>query len=243
MHKVPVVAYSEDGLSLIATQVGKIVMLDACTSTMCADPCGRMGYVRALIQVSVEKELKQEVIMVVPEVEGMGHTNVKIQVEYEWKPPLCHDCHVFGHNDDQCPKHVVETVTVNLEEENDGFTTVTNRKKKGKQPQARKIEGVKINKPKDTFIYRPKVYEPARTMEIKRDDIDVFKLKNQFDSLRNQDDLLMEKDVGESSGANIKDKVNDDLDTDSKSEVKEVFVEKANNPKGASTPLPDGLNV
>ncbi|GJX37958.1 hypothetical protein Tco_0251261 [Tanacetum coccineum] len=29
MHKVPVVAYSEDGLSLIATQIGKPVMLDA----------------------------------------------------------------------------------------------------------------------------------------------------------------------------------------------------------------------
>ncbi|GJW68309.1 hypothetical protein Tco_0122733 [Tanacetum coccineum] len=187
MHKVPVVAYSEDGLSLIATQVGKPVMLDACTSTI-------------------------------------------------YKPPLCHDCHVFGHNDDQCPKRVIETVTVNLEEENDRFTTITNRKKKGKQPQARKIEGVNINKPKATFIYRPKVSAPAGTMETESDDIDVFKLKNQFDSLRNQDDFLMEKEVGESSGANIKDKVNDDLDTDSESEVEDVFVEKVNNPKGQALP-------
>ncbi|GKC36571.1 hypothetical protein Tco_1048955 [Tanacetum coccineum] len=41
--------------------------LDAFTSTMCADPWGRMGYARALIEVSAEKELKQEVIMAVPE--------------------------------------------------------------------------------------------------------------------------------------------------------------------------------
>ncbi|GJW09572.1 hypothetical protein Tco_1575399 [Tanacetum coccineum] len=204
MHKVPVVAYSEDGLSLIATQIGKPVMLDAFTSTMCADPWGRMGYARALIEVSAEKELKQEVIMAVPEEEGTGHIHVKIQVEYEWKPPLCDECHVFGHNLEQCPKHVVEPVKVTMEQNTDGFTTVTNRKKKGKQPQtnhARKIEGLKLNKPKATFVYRPKISEPARTMETNSDDIDLFTLKNQFDSLRDQDDLLKENEVGETSSA------------------------------------------
>ncbi|GJS57523.1 histone deacetylase 14 [Tanacetum coccineum] len=34
LYNVPVVAYSEDGLSLIATQVGKLIMLDAFTSSM-----------------------------------------------------------------------------------------------------------------------------------------------------------------------------------------------------------------
>ncbi|GJR79370.1 hypothetical protein Tco_0150155 [Tanacetum coccineum] len=224
MHKVPVVAYSEDGLSLIATQIGKPVMLDAFTSTMCADPWGRMGYARALIEVSAEKELKQEVIMAVPEEEGTGHIHVKIQVEYEWKPPLCDECHVFGHNLEQCPKHVVEPVKVTMEQNTDGFTTVTNRKKKGKQPQtnhARKIEGLKLNKPKATFVYRPKISEPARTMETNSDDIDLFTLKNQFDSLRDQDDLLKENEVGETSSAYAMNK-DTNLNEDSESDVEEV---------------------
>ncbi|GKD47449.1 hypothetical protein Tco_1272094 [Tanacetum coccineum] len=38
MHKVPVVAYSEDRLSLIGTQIGKPIVLDAFTSSMCVDP-------------------------------------------------------------------------------------------------------------------------------------------------------------------------------------------------------------
>ncbi|GKC78048.1 hypothetical protein Tco_1128822 [Tanacetum coccineum] len=59
-----------------------------------------------------------------------------------------------------------------------------------------KIEGLKLNKPKATFVYRPKISEPARTMEMTSDDIDLFKLKNQFDSLRDQDDLLKENEVG-----------------------------------------------
>ncbi|GKB90549.1 hypothetical protein Tco_0962821 [Tanacetum coccineum] len=109
MHKVPVVAYCEDGLSLIATQIGKPVMLDAFTNNLCSDPWGRMGYARALIEVSAEKERKEEVIMAIPDVEGKGYTNAHIQVEYEWKPPLCCDCHVFGHNTDQCPKRVAES--------------------------------------------------------------------------------------------------------------------------------------
>nr|GEW92336.1 hypothetical protein [Tanacetum cinerariifolium] len=66
LHKVSVVAYSKDGLSLIATQVGNPIMLDALTSSMCVEAWGRIGYARALIKVCANKELKQEVIMAVP---------------------------------------------------------------------------------------------------------------------------------------------------------------------------------
>ncbi|GJV37090.1 hypothetical protein Tco_1409567 [Tanacetum coccineum] len=61
VHKVPVVAYSKDGLSLIATQIGKPIMLDAFTSAMCFEPWGRLGFARALIEVTAEKELKHKV--------------------------------------------------------------------------------------------------------------------------------------------------------------------------------------
>ncbi|GJR55416.1 hypothetical protein Tco_1405937 [Tanacetum coccineum] len=70
IHKVPIMAYSEDGLSLIASQIGKPVMLDAFTSSMCTEPWGRIGFARALIEVTAEKELTQEVKMAVPIIEG-----------------------------------------------------------------------------------------------------------------------------------------------------------------------------
>ncbi|GKF69511.1 hypothetical protein Tco_0202568, partial [Tanacetum coccineum] len=56
IHKIPVVAYSEDGLSLIASQIVKPIVLDAFTSSMCSDPWGRMGFARAMIEVSAENE-------------------------------------------------------------------------------------------------------------------------------------------------------------------------------------------
>ncbi|GKE44269.1 hypothetical protein Tco_1471553 [Tanacetum coccineum] len=45
-------------------------MLDAFTSKMCADPWGRLGFARTLIEVSADKELKKEVILVVPNEEA-----------------------------------------------------------------------------------------------------------------------------------------------------------------------------
>nr|GEV33793.1 hypothetical protein [Tanacetum cinerariifolium] len=54
-----------------------------------------------------------------------------IIVEYKWKPPLCVDCHVFGHITKQCPKRVLEKPSPIMETDDDGFTRVTNRKSKG----------------------------------------------------------------------------------------------------------------
>nr|GEX56294.1 hypothetical protein [Tanacetum cinerariifolium] len=59
-HKVPVVAYSEDGLSLIATQIGKPIMLDAFTSSICAESWGCVIFSHALIEVSTDLDLKNE---------------------------------------------------------------------------------------------------------------------------------------------------------------------------------------
>nr|GEY45699.1 hypothetical protein [Tanacetum cinerariifolium] len=124
-------AYSEDGLSLIGMQIGKPVMLDAFSSSMCTEVWGRMSFARALIEVDAYRNLKEEVVMAVPRLEGEGHTIETMKVEYEWKPPRCSDCLVFGHNNNECPKRVVEIPKETIEASN-GFTMVQNRRKKGK---------------------------------------------------------------------------------------------------------------
>nr|GFD15753.1 hypothetical protein [Tanacetum cinerariifolium] len=63
-----------------------------------------MGFARALIEVDADRNLKEEVVMAVPRLEGEGHTIETMKVEYEWKPPRCSDCLVFGHNNSECPK-------------------------------------------------------------------------------------------------------------------------------------------
>nr|GEV84608.1 hypothetical protein [Tanacetum cinerariifolium] len=122
-------------------------------------PVGRIGFARALIEVSAERELKQEIIMAIlkGEDENVGHTLEKIRIESEWKPPLCLDCHVFGHTNDLCPKKVHEKRTPDVVVNKDGFTTVTNRKSKGKGAlitQSKNYMGFKVHNPKNVECSR-----------------------------------------------------------------------------------------
>ncbi|GJR25718.1 cysteine-rich receptor-like protein kinase [Tanacetum coccineum] len=139
LHGVPILAYSEDGLSLIATQIGKPLLLDAFTSSMCVESWSRISFARSLIEVSPEFELKSKVTMAIPNEEGDGYTKEVIIVEYEWKPPHCGECKIFRHDLLQCPKHVKETVfndpsttkhvgtSTTMDTSSDGFTEGTNK--------------------------------------------------------------------------------------------------------------------
>ncbi|GKD50384.1 pentatricopeptide repeat-containing protein [Tanacetum coccineum] len=77
----------------------------------------------------------------IPSLVGEDFTKETIRVEYEWRPPRCDVCKIFGHVHDQCPKKVVTLpivstspiVTPTVEKTNDGFQTVGKKKKrKGK---------------------------------------------------------------------------------------------------------------
>ncbi|GJV14190.1 hypothetical protein Tco_1359513 [Tanacetum coccineum] len=64
----------------------------------------------------------------------------KLPVEYEWKPPRCHTCNIFGHMGDSCPKKVVVTPVVNdTNDTNDGFQKVVNKKHNNKGKSAGNI--------------------------------------------------------------------------------------------------------
>ncbi|GJV82914.1 hypothetical protein Tco_1522812 [Tanacetum coccineum] len=152
IHKVPVVAYSEDGLSLIASQIGKPVLLDAFTN----------GKVK-------------------------GHAKEKLVVDYEWTPPRCADCQVFGHTNLECPKRVVEPVK-ETHEVNDGFTTVRNRKNKGKKvvnENARQIDGAQENPESSTK--RVDMFDQAN----QDSESEVEEVANDFNFVRGQPWILM----------------------------------------------------
>nr|GEV76727.1 retrovirus-related Pol polyprotein from transposon 17.6 [Tanacetum cinerariifolium] len=91
MHHVPIVVYSDIGLSLICTQIGKPLMLDSYTSNMCMHSWGRSTYARAL-----------------------RHTFATIEIEYEWTPPMCASCKIFDHVSDKYPKLPKEVEGVRL---------------------------------------------------------------------------------------------------------------------------------
>ncbi|GJS73057.1 putative reverse transcriptase domain-containing protein [Tanacetum coccineum] len=105
LHGVPVTAFSEDGLSAIATKLGTPLMLDSYTCDMCMQSWGRSSYTRALIELRADVELKDNIVVVMPKITREGHYTYNNRVEYEWKPPRCASCKIFGHIHEECPKN------------------------------------------------------------------------------------------------------------------------------------------
>ncbi|GKA21745.1 RNA-directed DNA polymerase, eukaryota, reverse transcriptase zinc-binding domain protein [Tanacetum coccineum] len=79
-------------------------MLDSYTSTMCLESWGCISYARALIEINSEQVLKDDLVVAIPLLNILGYTKETVSIEYEWQPPRCESCKIFGHSDDQCPK-------------------------------------------------------------------------------------------------------------------------------------------
>nr|GEX64978.1 reverse transcriptase domain-containing protein [Tanacetum cinerariifolium] len=172
IHKVHVVAYSEDGLSLIGTQI--------------------------------DRNLKEEVVMAVPRLEGEGHIIETIKVEYEWKTPKCSDCLVFSHNNSECPKHVVEIPKETIEAR-DGFTMVQNRRKKRKNvangvPKVN--EGMRPQKQKPKYVCNMKQNQNVNA-ELKASDKEfVMKIMNHFSALQDEN-ITHHTNASDASTSNV----------------------------------------
>nr|GEX33849.1 reverse transcriptase domain-containing protein [Tanacetum cinerariifolium] len=110
----PMTAFSEDGLSAITTKLSTILMLDSYTSNMCIQLWGRSSYARALIKVRVDVELEYHIAVAMPKLVREGFYTCTVRVEYEWKPPRCAYCKIFGYVLDDFPKNIALEVAKNL---------------------------------------------------------------------------------------------------------------------------------
>nr|GEZ01693.1 zinc knuckle CX2CX4HX4C [Tanacetum cinerariifolium] len=107
LHDVHIQVFQEDGISLITTFIGKPVMLDSYTSSMCNDSLGRSSFARCLIKVNSEADLMDVVTIGIPSLTRDGFTKETICVEYEWRLPRCDLCKILGHVHDHFPNKVV----------------------------------------------------------------------------------------------------------------------------------------
>ncbi|GKA48589.1 hypothetical protein Tco_0741547 [Tanacetum coccineum] len=164
LHGVPILAYLDVGLSLIATQIGKPII--------------------------AESVLKNEVVMAILDEEGDGNSREVIRVEYEWKPPHCVECKYFWHESITCPKHVKEasprdpireSKSASVKEHEDGFVQVKIRKIRRKIGQG---SGINLSKTNPNFQFCP-VSQPGK------DDVNVS-LKNSFANRMEEENALDE---------------------------------------------------
>ncbi|GJT38091.1 hypothetical protein Tco_0937956 [Tanacetum coccineum] len=85
LHGVLVTAFSDDGLSVIATKLVTPLMLVSYTSDMCIQSWGRSSYARAMIEVRDGVELKDNIVVAMLKLVGDGFYTCNVRVEYEWK--------------------------------------------------------------------------------------------------------------------------------------------------------------
>ncbi|GKD15491.1 hypothetical protein Tco_1199898, partial [Tanacetum coccineum] len=134
----------EDGISLIATFIGKLVMLDSYTSAMCNDSWGRSSFARCLIEINSEADLVDVVTIGIPSLTREDFTKETIRVDMNGGRLNVMNVRFLAHVHDQCPKKVaipsIATtsnaitfdVTPTVVMPNDGFQMVGKKKKKGK---------------------------------------------------------------------------------------------------------------
>ncbi|GKA33360.1 hypothetical protein Tco_0719727 [Tanacetum coccineum] len=157
--------FKEDGIILIATFIGKLIMLDSYNSSMCKDSWGRSSFARCLIKVNSEADLMDSVTIGIPSLTRDSFTKETICVEYKWRPPRCNVCNIFGHVYDHCPNKLVSppivstsnVVALIVEKSNDGFQMVG--KKKKRKGKSKSTNGGQFAGPfvKQTIKYEPKL--------------------------------------------------------------------------------------
>ncbi|XP_021994626.1 uncharacterized protein LOC110891242 [Helianthus annuus] len=247
IHEVPLAAYTEDGLSMIATAIGKPIALDSYTTSMCLDSWGRSSFARALVEISADNEYKEVIVIAVPDLEGDGFVKEKMYVEYEWCPHRCSLCKVFGHNDGDCPKQVTQVTKApaNIPKahkapnskgnskkpvvDKDGFRDVEARK-------AAKRTGFPVNKQKQRFEYRPVGLKTSGEPNKSAPSSSFFS-RNPFDVLN---DPSNDHEAGGSGQGDTKDDLDDDEVQEIYNETDEFLVNDASKPvtkQGASTPF------
>ncbi|GJX05625.1 putative reverse transcriptase domain-containing protein [Tanacetum coccineum] len=239
LHHVPIVAYSEIGLSLITTQLGKPIMLDSYTSSMCLSSWGKSTYARALIEVSAKNELLDSLVIAIPIDKDNGHTLATIDVEYEWNPPRCVTCKIFDHHSDKCPKLVKDQLVVNDADE--GFVEVKKKKHKNKNKQ-HKVAGLRLTKPQPQLLYL-RVERGETSQKVHTDKAPIvtqtpeFIVKNSFGPLdKNEGDGFHDESLKQDDVLNVSDsEVDEEFQVDRNGNV-------SSNCTGASTPANEVSN-
>ena len=96
LRHLPVELWTEEGLSIVASGIGKPLYPDAITRT-----CTRLDFARVCVMLDVHSKIHKHIIIMAPDEEG-GETPCKVEVEYEWLPPKCTCCMTLGHAAKDC---------------------------------------------------------------------------------------------------------------------------------------------
>ncbi|KAL2252838.1 UNVERIFIED_CONTAM: hypothetical protein Sindi_0078500 [Sesamum indicum] len=105
LRHLPMEYWTSEGLSTVASGVGKPLYLDAITRA-----CTRLDFARVCVMIDTNQKLTKHIMVMTPDEDG-GETPCKVDVEYEWLPPKCAECMKMGHTTKECATNKPEKPT------------------------------------------------------------------------------------------------------------------------------------
>ncbi|KAL0434434.1 UNVERIFIED_CONTAM: hypothetical protein Slati_2777700 [Sesamum latifolium] len=96
MRHLPVELWTTEGLSIVASGIGKPLYQDAINRA-----CTRLDFARVCVMLDISSKLPKHVIIMIPKEDG-SETACKVDIEYEWLPPKCNTCVSLGHATKAC---------------------------------------------------------------------------------------------------------------------------------------------
>ncbi|KAK4386164.1 hypothetical protein Sango_2487000 [Sesamum angolense] len=97
LRHLPVEFWTEEGLSMVASGVGRPLYPDANTKA-----CMILDFARVCVMLDYNSKLPKYIIVMQPTKDD-GETPCKVDIEYEWIPSRCTTCCSLGHWVKQCP--------------------------------------------------------------------------------------------------------------------------------------------
>ncbi|GKB58413.1 ATPase, F1/V1/A1 complex, alpha/beta subunit [Tanacetum coccineum] len=94
LMNIPMEAWSVNGISALASSSGIPLIMDEITTKMCMTWEGRIGFARVLVEISVEKEIKNKIEIIYQGKNVTESMKKVVDVEYAWQPSVCTRCKV-----------------------------------------------------------------------------------------------------------------------------------------------------
>ena len=132
---------------------------------MCDKAWGRPGFVKVLIDVWAVGDLKRELDVIIPSINGSEEAKVRIGVEYLWEPIQCAHCLVFGHKTTSCANHVVPKPATGKDPkaDNEGFVKVQKKQWRPKVANNRVSGTAEVL---TSNVKKPSVQNQVKTVEV-----------------------------------------------------------------------------
>ncbi|PWA67234.1 hypothetical protein CTI12_AA318980 [Artemisia annua] len=102
VYNIPMELCNGNGIGKIMSGVGKPMVMDRMTKERCLKKAGKLDFARVLVEVSASEDLPNVLEIEYPPMGNRPAKIGKLDVKYQWKPPLCTHCKTFGHTTLSC---------------------------------------------------------------------------------------------------------------------------------------------